>query len=131
MLESAKKAVELLGLEAFIKDNKAPIYQQLEECDERVKEGPRGLDPDAAFIAQSLHMISGVIQVGSSRAHFDEAALWVQSPPAHAEPTSLLATLVLVYVVDQGWHDANASNNEAKKAQWNSIHQRAKWLCEK
>jgi hypothetical protein len=131
MLKNAEEAVRLLGLEGFIKDNKAPIYQQLEDCDERVKVGPSGLDPDASFIAQSLHMIGGVIHVGSTRAHFDEAAVWVKRPHAHAEPTSLLSTLVLVYVVDQGWRDANASNDEAKKVRWNSIHRRAEWLCEK
>jgi hypothetical protein len=131
MLESAQEAVKLLGLEDFINDNKVPIYKQLEDCDERVKVGPDGLDPDAAFIAQSLHMISGVIHVGSTRANFDEAASWVKRPDIHAEPTSLLSTLVLFYVVYQGWQDANASSDETKKARWNSIYQRAKWLYEK
>jgi hypothetical protein len=131
MLESAKEAVNLLGLETFIKDNKGPIYKQLEECDERVEAGTSGLDPNAAFIAQSLHMINGVILVGSSRANFDRAAAWVRDLHAHAEPTSLLSTLVLVYVVDQGWRDANDSDDEARKARWNEIHQRANWLYEK
>jgi hypothetical protein len=131
MIESAKEAVNLLGLESFIKDNKAPIYRQLEECDERVKAGTSGLDPDAAFIAQSLHMINGVILVGSSLANFDKAAAWVRDLHAHAEPTSFLSTLVLVYVMDQGWRDANDSDDEARKARWNGIYQRANWLYEK
>ena len=62
----------------------------------------------------------------------------MQNQIPHAEPISLLSTLVLLYIVDQGWQDAHAPNQDAhapndekKKAQWESIYQRAKWLCEK
>jgi hypothetical protein len=138
MLQSANEAVKRLGLKDFIQDNKAAIYGQLEDCDTRVSERPSGLDPNAAFVAQSLPLIGGVIHVGSSRTNFDDAATWVQQQSPHAEPNSLLSTLVLLYIVDQGWQDAHAPNQDAhapndekKKAQWESIYQRAKWLCEK
>src|ERR1039457_5079644 len=138
MLESAEKAVEILHLGDFIRDNKEAIYRQLEDCDVRVSERPSGLDPNAAFVAQSLPLIGGGIHFGRRRAHFDKAAIWVLNQSPHAETNSLLSTLVLLYIVDQGWQDAHgpnqdahAPNDEKKKAQWESIYQRAKWLCEK
>jgi hypothetical protein len=130
MLQSAKDAVDRLGLTDFIKDNKAAIYRQLEDFT-HVTKGPIGLDPNAAFVAQTLPLASGVIHVGSSRTNFDKAALWVQNQSAHAQPNSVLPTLVLLYIVHQGWQDARDTHDEKKKAQWESIYERAKWLCEK
>jgi hypothetical protein len=131
MLESAQKSVELLGLTKFIDDNKKAIYEQLEDCDARVSKVPIGLHPDAAFIAQSLGMIGGVIHVGSTRKNFDAAAAWVLPPDTHAEPMSVLSTLVLLYVVEKGWRDPDVSKDAAKKARWDTIYKRTKWLCEK
>jgi len=131
MLQSAGHAVQLLVLERFIRDNKQDIYKQLEDCDDRVSGRPSGLDPDAAFVAQSLPLIDGVIHVGSSRDHFDDAARWVQRQSPHIEPDSLLSTLVLLYIMEQGLQDARASTNADRKSKWERIHQRAKWLCEK
>jgi hypothetical protein len=131
MLHSAEEAVDLLVLRNFVRDNKNAIYKQLEDCDARVSQGPSGLDPDAAFIAQSLPLISGVIHVGSTRENFEAAATWVQKQSPHAEPASLLSTLVLLYVVDQGWQDADVSKDADKKTQWGRIYQRAQWLCER
>jgi len=131
MLDSAKEAVGLLGLTKFIDDNKEAIYDQLEDCNERVRKVPIGLDPDAAFIAQSLGMIGGVIHVGSTRKNFDAAAGSVLPPGTHAEPMSVLSTLVLLYVVHKGWRDPDVSKDAARKARWDTIYKRTKWLCEK
>jgi hypothetical protein len=145
MLDSAQEAVKRLDLEAFIQDNKEAIYKQLEDSDACVSKAPEELNPNAVFIAQSLHLISGVIHVGSNPANFDAAAAWVQDPRGrqqltsawvldpgvHANLTSLLSTLVFLYVVNQGWQDANASGDASKKARWESIYKRAEWFCTK
>ena len=154
LLEDAKTAVRLLGIDDFIERNKKDIYDQLERClllvAEAEQTGALDLPPDAAFIAEALPLISGIVNVGSNRDTFDKAAAWVQTLIPGANSGRLLSTLTFLYIVDQGRKDSTAQKGELtgeaeaavpapedekkqqeKERRWDRIYKGAKWLYER
>jgi len=113
----AEKAVKILQLGDFIRDNRGAICCQLEQIDKRITEASGGttlgLNRDADFIAQSLPLINGVINVGSSRRNMDAAIAWVKTQSPDADPIPLLSSLALIYIVAEAWKDMN---QEAQKS---------------
>jgi hypothetical protein len=118
---ASKEAVKRLQIDDFIKAQKKEIFERLEK-------GYRGAanrqDADLLFIAESLPLISAIVNVGSSLANFKEAADWVRETLPDAEPVSALSALTFIYVVDKGYQAAQASGDVEKENIWTRMQDR-------
>lgn len=118
---ASKEAVKLLQIDPFIEAQSHEIFERLEK-------GYRGAanrqDADLLFIAESLPLISAIVNVGSSLANFKQAADWVKQTLPEAEPVSALSALTFIYVVERGVRDAQASDDTEKKNTWTKMQNR-------
>ena len=129
-LDEAIEAVEnQLDIEQYIFDNIDLIYQRMEQCEFRAQimeedlckrkqdlykleqKDQNGDDQNAEdiecqsdmiFIAESLPIISAVIQVGSKLDNYRKAKEWVRGKLPDADPVSVLAALTFLYIVEMG-----------------------------
>lgn len=134
---NAEEAVELLKIEDFLNAHIEKIFDRLEQYDHRVLElETQGeIEGEVIFVAESLPLISGVINVGSSRESFDEACEWVRNKfPGH-EPVPLLSALTFVYIVNEKWSKFEQAGStmpkeEAEKKEiWERIHDRVQKMA--
>lgn len=128
-----RSAVEILGVEKFIKRNIRQFGDKLEKFHEYAEE--RG-DGDMIFMALSLPIATGVIHVGSNRGALSKAIEWVGTLPGpdqggkkgkreeddnKPDPFSILSVLVLIAIVEEG---RNLKLKREQKKVWQGIHQR-------
>jgi hypothetical protein len=118
-LQKAQKAVEELQVSDFINTYKSEIFMRLEENYERAHSGKSEPESDLAFIADSLPLISAVIQVGSSKQSYDKACHWVQSSLPNANPAPVLSVLTFIYIVEKGYKEF--SEDESKQGTWEKM----------
>jgi hypothetical protein len=121
IVDRAKEAINRLDIGSFIEEHRAKILRSLEQkilCN-------RGEDQAALlFIADGLPLASGVIQIGSSVAHFREAQDWVKETLPDADTGSFLSVLTLLYMVHRGCEVALQSGNPSSQELWNEMSQR-------
>lgn len=129
-LEIAREAVEnQLKVSEFIDDFKDTIYGKLEEREAHVIEteedrGDLQHAGNATFIAESLALVSGIVTIGSTRENFDKASEWIKTLFPKAEPTPVFLALTLIYIVNKGKDDAEASRDDEQIEKWKRIHGR-------
>ena len=129
-LEIAREAVEnQLKVKEFIDDFKDTIYDKLEQREAHVTEteedrGDLQRAGNATFIAEGLALMSGVVTIGSTRENFDKASKWIKTLFPKAEPTPVFLALTLIYIVNKGKDDAEASGDDKQIEKWKRIHGR-------
>ncbi|GET36550.1 hypothetical protein [Microseira wollei] len=106
-LEKAIEAVEeKLDVEDYIFEHIDLIYHKLEQCDLRAKkaenDGNQRYQCDMMFIAESLPVISAIIQVGSKLENYNSAKKWVRDELPDADAVSVLSALTFLYIVGMG-----------------------------
>ena len=121
-------------LNDFIEEHKTIIYEKIVQHEEHVTEA-KGMKGDgetlcaanAMFIAETLALMSGIVSVGTNKENFQAAKDWIKEKLPNAEdPTPVFLSLTLIYVIEKGWADAAASQDEERKAIWYKIHNRMK-----
>jgi hypothetical protein len=118
---ASKEAVKLLQIDDFIKAQKKEIFERLEKGYRGAANRP---DADLLFIAESLPLISAIVNVGSSLSNFKQAADWVRQTLPEAEPVSALSALTFIYVVGKGHEAAQDSGDMEKKNIWTKMQAR-------
>jgi len=118
-LERAAEAVEKrLKAGRFIESHKAIILGKVEDNYRRVKDGDQA---QLMFFATSLPLAGSIIQLGTTAEDFRRANEWVRESLPDADPVAILSTLTLIYVVNKGWDEATASDDDEKKIIWNEM----------
>jgi hypothetical protein len=114
-ISDPKELVEdFLGLEPFFQRHQDHILDKLEECDEIAEKARRS--KDMIFFAESLPVIDGLIQVGTTREEYKSALKRVREEWASdVEPAHLISALTFLYVADRGKEIAEGKR-KAKKA---------------
>jgi len=128
---AARKAVEELNIEPFIKKHRPSIFNKLEECDHYANSAD--FNGDMMFIALSLPIANGIIHVASTREHLRKATKWVVDQwksDANQDPEkiSILSALVLIHVAGEGWNKYKRSRDKEKREIWKRIHDRVQVL---
>ncbi len=146
-LKKAKEAVEQLGVVKFINTNKALIYRKLEDCEICVLKAQKnmlsgdscteGSECDTMFIADSLPIVTGIVNVGSET--LNGAKEWVRDLVPDADPIALLSALTLLYLVENGRKEYEGDNSKmiknakdlgenvvTRKEVWRRIYDRVK-----
>src|SRR3990172_2887136 len=109
-LERAAEAVEKrLKAGRFIEGHKGIIFEKLEDNYRRVKDRDQA---QLMFFATSLPLAGSIIQLGTTAEDFRRANEWVRESLPDADPVAILSTLTLIYVVNKGWEEAAASDDD-------------------
>lgn len=118
-LEKARSAVEELQISDFIETHKTEIFGRLKENYELAHSGKSEPESDLAFIADSLPLISAIIQVGSNKEVYLKACKWVQKSLPSANPSSVLSVLTFIYILEKGCKES--SLDEASRETWENM----------
>jgi hypothetical protein len=114
----AAEAVGKLAITAEIKRLGPTLFQQIEDCDAFA-----GTVDDALFIATSLPIANALIHYAASQFALRDARNWARDRwPDAPDPTSMLAALTLIYIVNEG--QASSGAEPERKTRWERIHQR-------
>lgn len=100
--QAAAEAARILGVTNLIDETADTLFAQIEGCD-AFATGSEG-DSDSIFIALSLPIANALVHYGTSRHAMADARAWFLShwPEANTpDPTSALAVLTLIYIVDK------------------------------
>jgi hypothetical protein len=122
---ASDKAVELLRIDNFIDAQKGEIFGRLENG---YRNTMNRQDADLLFIAESLPLISAIVNVGSTLTNFKTAADWVKQKLPDAEPVSALSALTFIYVIDKGYKAAQNLGDEDKRRVWTKMRERVETL---
>lgn len=125
---TSDKAVELLKIDGFIKAQSKEIFGRLESGYRSTR---TRAEADLLFIAESLPLISAIVNVGSSLENFRKAVDWAQIELHHAEPVSALSALTFIYVVDKGYKAAQESGDADSKNMWTKMKELVETLLSK
>jgi hypothetical protein len=119
----AAEAADIVGITRVMKRLSDKLFDQIEEC-ERFAEAAEPLDANAIFIALSLPIANSLIHYATSEERLNRAQLWLREnwPNQQSDPISALASLVLMYVVSEGWKQFR--KDAARKAIWSRIRRR-------
>lgn len=133
MTKIVKEAVEeYLKLNDFIELHKETIYEKLVEREEHITKA-QGMEEDddllyagnAAFVAESLALMSGIVSVGTKKENYTKASVWIKGIfPKAEDATPVFLTLTLIYIANKGWEEANETEDKERKIVWNRIHKR-------
>ncbi len=119
MSNPSHHAVEALGIKDFIFANWVSLYRKLEEAAQQAEHSP---EPRTSFMTSSLPIVNGLIHFASSRDRLDSAVAWAQRDTSNqagvADPTSTLAALALLYIVDNG-----AQSHVGKPEVWKEMQE--------
>ncbi|HVE70441.1 MAG TPA: hypothetical protein VNI54_03660 [Thermoanaerobaculia bacterium] len=118
----AAEAVAMLQIAPPIEQLRQKLFQQIEECDVFAASN------DALFITTSLPLANALIHYAAEPTALNQARVWARVRWPHQDPTSMLATLTLIYVVQQGVKSfaAEPQRNEM----WDGIHRRIETLLQ-
>lgn len=131
-LKKAKEAVQELGVVNFINTNQDLIYRKLEDCDIRVFKAQKqqniksgesciaGYECDIMFIADSLPLVTGIVNLGSET--LNNAKQWVRELVPDADPISVLSALTLLYIAEKGYRKYQQDNTLIKGAEYLGEH---------
>ena len=128
--ERAREAVEEhLKVKEFIENHEQDIYEKLEKFEESASVASR--EDEHAFIAESLPLIEGIVQVGSTPKDFEKASGWLKGLLPQADPALALSALVLMYVVGRGHQRFSIQGSSAQRASWERMFKRVQALQRK
>jgi hypothetical protein len=101
MVDVSNEAVQKLGVSSFVNVNMDSLYRRLSEA---LDSAQKAQDPGTQFRTMSLPIVNGLIHFASTRHQLDNAIDWVEKANVKriADPTSTLAALTLLYIVDNG-----------------------------
>jgi predicted RNase H-like nuclease (RuvC/YqgF family) len=121
----AKALVEKkLLLIPFFERHEDHILSKLEECDEIAEKARK--NKDMIFFAESLPIIDGLIQVGTTRDEYKNALKEVGEEWGDDIAANVISTLTFLYVAEQG--RKLAERHLRKKEVWDRITARVKRL---
>jgi hypothetical protein len=123
--DAAVVAETLLNIGDFFGTYKEQIYSKLADCDAIAARSPNS---EIIFIAESLPVINGIIQIGSTRRTLNKALNWIRASwPEEVDPLIVLSGLVFIYIVDRGEQDHLNGTEEAQRV-WKNIRKRVQKL---
>lgn len=125
---ASEEAVELLQIDDFINTQKGEIFERLEAGYRSTMNRP---EADLLFIAESLPLISAIVNVGSTLNNFRQAVEWVKKELPYAEPVSALSALTFIFIVYKGHKAALDSGDEEKMKVWTKMRERVEALLSK
>ena len=112
----AVEAVEdHLKIDRFLESQKAEVFGRLEDRYNEVKDE---VEAPLLFIAESIPLVSGIIQVESGVANFRAAVRWAKACVPNADPGALLTTLTLIYILQRGAAYYEEKGNDEKRETW-------------
>jgi hypothetical protein len=108
----------------FFLAHKQRIYDRLEECDLIASEAVS--NADMLFFAESLPIINGIVQVGSTRKELNTATEWVRQnwEGSEAQPRIVLSALLFRYVTTEGAKEFLHGPDQNKRDRWTNIKER-------
>ncbi len=128
--DDAKTLVEDdLDLEAFFNRHQDHILDKLEECEETAEKAKS--NRDMIFFAESLPIIDGLIQVGTTRDEYKKALARIRADwGEEIEPANVISALTFLYVARRGQEIAEygGAKKPRDKTLWNRITARVKKL---
>jgi hypothetical protein len=121
----AAEAALILSIARAMSDTETAerLFSRLEAFDNVVEKSP--VDPNETFVALGLPTAHDFIHLTTTRKKLDAARQWVRNRWSGAPPTSesdTLASLMLIYVVNEGWMRRRA--DRAKRPIWDRIKHR-------
>ncbi len=121
--DSAMVAEVLLNVDGFFIAHKPLIYERLEECDQFASKALT--NADMLFFAESLPIINGIINVGSTRKELNDATRWVTEHwgGGEAQPRIVLSALLFHYVTTRGAEESVDKSKEQQET-WKRIRAR-------
>lgn len=122
----AAEAVDVIGVREEIARSADMIFAQIEDCDTFAS---GSAEEDEIFIATSLPIANAVIYYRTPKAQLQQARVWAhQRWPEEKDPTLALATLTLVYMINEGWK--RYRDIVEKRPVWERIRNRVAALTE-
>jgi hypothetical protein len=120
-LEMAVDVVEnRLGIKGFIKDYKEKLFSQLEDNYRHVRQQPQA---SSRFLDDSIPLIGGLIQLGTTVHHLRHATVWAATTRAETDPVSTLSNLTFLYLIETGWGEVCESGEHERMAIWREMRE--------
>lgn len=121
----AAEAVDVIGVRESIAAAADTIFAQIEGSDTFATGSAQ---EDAIFIATSLAMANAVVHYRTRKSQLAQARAWAHERWPDEDPTTVLATLTLIYMVGEGWK--RFRDIAEKKTVWERIHRRVVTLID-
>jgi hypothetical protein len=123
-LESlAAEAVAVLGILPSLKKAERTLLDQIEECDRFA-----GTSNHALFIVTTMPLANSFIHYAADLDALRNARQWASERWPGQDPSSMLATLTLMYMIQQGVRVFGA--DPAQREKWDRIYARIESLLQ-